>query len=1127
MNPELTEVGPVAAGHGEWVHCQQVYPKPWRRYNGLPYIALPLSDFIAPDSNQTIRIRGGSGVHEGFLEVKLGSKWHRVCGEHWNRSTAQAICRQMGYFRGGEYSRRKSAWSDASPVSVHCPEDPRSVVDCAIQPTACADNRRVRLHCTQDYVSTCLPGEYPFLNQCYSVVSTRHLTHENARRFCEGRGSTLAVVDSQQKNDFLTEVLHRSHKGANQWHTDGVGIDGIWKWESTGTYITEYNKWHSRKAFAFKPECMALQRYFHPNPSTRQNYGYFWWNNINCYERLPFICQRNVLSIGCHSPDQEYSGNGSVSETGQRCLGWGDNRIRRVVQMNFPQFSSLKEHNYCRSPDGDSVPWCYTSEKESEYCDIPPCSEANAQVRQSPVKHCAEDEFECSPDQCIRQGWVCDDDIDCKNGRDEMNCEKHLAAFQKVPHARLSPYEARRYYWISLTKCVSRCAYSQVMTCRSISYMASTGLCILSEYNNAQTGALRADRFFDYFEAVRYKVNCTGMFQCRNGKCIDRTLLCDIANDCGDHSDEANCLKKMELHVRLSGSSSSDNATAEGHVEVKVHGRWGLVCDDGWNIHAANVVCRQLGFKLGALEATSQSYYGVPEDVQFMMDDIHCSGNETSLGHCSFPGWHKHNCVPGEIAGVRCRVKGCEVTEFECSGMCIPLYLLCNGQEDCPDGSDERLKCDDRIQIRLADGPDSSSGRLEIYKFGLWGTVCDDSFGEAEAKVACNMLGYSGNATVHPKAYYGPGEGPVWLDDLNCAGTEAWLGNCRSQLWGMHNCDHSEDVSITCTVAHETGRSRDIAEARRFCGIPKFQPRMYHPYGGIRRPVHGNRIRPHRMPRTSPLPHDDIVDTSGDGRRISPRIVDGIPAHYGAHPWVVDIRILYGDGQSIHWCGGVIISEYLVLTAAHCFRSSPNETHFIIRVGQHRMYAPDRYEKDYEIETVKKHKDFDIATFVNDLCILKVRDQGGHGILFNEHVLPACLPSPDSVYEARTLCLIAGWGSTLGDLSVAGSLGPISNSAVLRTASVPLYPHGECERPWVYGDRIKRGMFCAGHKEGGMDACHGDSGGPLMCPSNGRFAAFGIISWGEECGLANRPGVYVKVRAYLKWIMKAEAELTT
>ncbi|CAN8019338.1 unnamed protein product, partial [Ixodes persulcatus] len=158
-------------------------------------------------------------------------------------------------------------------------------------------------------------------------------------------------------------------------------------------------------------------------------------------------------------------------------------------------------------------------------------------------------------------------------------------------------------------------------------------------------------------------------------------------------------------------------------------------------------------------------------------------------------------------------------------------------------------------------------------------------------------------------------------------------------------------------------------------------------------------------------------------------------------------------------------------------------------------------------------------TFFNDISLLKLRPIRNHGILFNDHVMPVCLPTKEDVYAPGTSCVIAGWGKTIINVHQL-------QSSVLQTAAVPLYEPGQCEQPWVYGYRIKRGMFCAGHVDGGMDACHGDSGGPLVCRSiTGNFAVFGIISWGEECGLPNRPGVYVKVQDYLDWIANTEVEL--
>lgn len=101
--------------------------------------------------------------------------------------------------------------------------------------------------------------------------------------------------------------------------------------------------------------------------------------------------------------------------------------------------------------------------------------------------------------------------------------------------------------------------------------------------------------------------------------------------------------------------------------------------------------------------------------------------------------------------------------------------------------------------MRLVNGSNYAAGRLEVYHRGVWGTVCDDSFTHADAAVVCRQLGFIGYIRYWQLAYYGQGSGPIWLDDLHCRGNESSLANCPHSGWGIHNCGHNEDVSVSCS----------------------------------------------------------------------------------------------------------------------------------------------------------------------------------------------------------------------------------------------------------------------------------------------------------------------------------------
>uniref|UniRef100_A0A671G1L9 Soluble scavenger receptor cysteine-rich domain-containing protein SSC5D n=1 Tax=Rhinolophus ferrumequinum TaxID=59479 RepID=A0A671G1L9_RHIFE len=102
-------------------------------------------------------------------------------------------------------------------------------------------------------------------------------------------------------------------------------------------------------------------------------------------------------------------------------------------------------------------------------------------------------------------------------------------------------------------------------------------------------------------------------------------------------------------------------------------------------------------------------------------------------------------------------------------------------------------------RLRLASGPHGCAGRLEVWHGGRWGTVCDDGWDLRDAAVACRELGCGGALAAPGGARFGPGSGPVWMDDVGCGGGEQALRDCPRSPWGRSNCDHSEDAGLVCT----------------------------------------------------------------------------------------------------------------------------------------------------------------------------------------------------------------------------------------------------------------------------------------------------------------------------------------
>ncbi|KAM4016318.1 transmembrane protease serine 13 [Anomaloglossus baeobatrachus] len=234
----------------------------------------------------------------------------------------------------------------------------------------------------------------------------------------------------------------------------------------------------------------------------------------------------------------------------------------------------------------------------------------------------------------------------------------------------------------------------------------------------------------------------------------------------------------------------------------------------------------------------------------------------------------------------------------------------------------------------------------------------------------------------------------------------------------------------------------------------------------------------------------------------SSRIIGGTVAQLGDWPWQVSVQI-HTNNQFEHICGGTIINNRYVLSAAHCFTGIVALQYWRIVTGTVNL-AESRVVSS--IEAVIRHEKYNDDTDDFDAVLVKLTNP----LTFSATVQPACLPMSSQTFDPDSQCWISGFGKT-----VAASK---DTSPILMNAEVSIISTSVCNRPNIYASAITDRMMCAGDLRGGRDSCQGDSGGPLVCMQEGRYYLAGVTSWGSGCGQAYKPGVYTRVTEMVPWI---------
>lgn len=231
------------------------------------------------------------------------------------------------------------------------------------------------------------------------------------------------------------------------------------------------------------------------------------------------------------------------------------------------------------------------------------------------------------------------------------------------------------------------------------------------------------------------------------------------------------------------------------------------------------------------------------------------------------------------------------------------------------------------------------------------------------------------------------------------------------------------------------------------------------------------------------------------------RIIGGVEATPGAWPMIISLKY-----QGSHRCGGAVLTNTKILTAAHCV-DGVSAGQLQVWSGAHNQQVQEPTQQRIAAASFVMHPEWNSASINGDVAVITLSSS----LSFDARTQPHCIPTQGRVPSGAAMNI--GWGLT----SNGGSVSP-----VLRQVEIDILERATCQSIYQFINPITMGMVCA--RKAGVNAgsCNGDSGSPLLCGTAGNRFICGVVSWGigGNCGNPNYPSVFANPAHYSTWIVQ-------